>query len=281
MILTPWSDRATGIDIHWLRPPIWEEAAAEFVFLKATEGLSWVDKEYNTRAMIAKADGLVVGAYHWFDTELARSPERQAENFISTVLAHAPDLIAVDFERYDNPRTGREVEWLRRFCVAVREAFPGTPFYIYTNRASWVERMYTFSTVYRNGFGWIDELGLGLWIAAWNGWGRDPEGLKPWGDDGHDFHQYEVGSVGGEMIDQNVFAGTIQDLYSLVGRDPEPPGGLVVGGGEEAIELTLAQFNEILSAEYSKGWNAGAKASQLSIETNVIGKSQRAEGPTG
>ena len=276
-ILKPWRDRATGIDIHWLKPPIWEEAFADFVFLKATEGLTWVDKEYHDRAEKAKADGLVVGAYHWFDTEKARSPEAQAENFITAILPHSPDLIAVDFERYDNPRTGREVEWLRRFCVAVRAAFPDTPFYIYTNRASWIERMYTFSTIYRDGFAWIEELEIGLWIASWNGWGRDPEGLKPWGDNGHEFHQYAVESVGGEMIDKNVYVGTPQDLYQLAGRDPEPPGGVVVDGEDDTIELTPAEVVAIRDEAFSKGWDASAEASRLAIKNTVLGNSPKTD----
>lgn len=247
-ILTPWADRATGIDIHWLKSPLWDEAAASFVFLKATEGTSWIDKEYAARAVFAREDGLVVGAYHWFDTEKTRSPEAQAENFITATLPHYPDLIAVDFERYDNPRTGREVEWLRRFCFAVRAAYPDTPFYIYTNRASWVERMYTFSTVYRDGFSWIGELNIGLWLAAWNGWGRDPDALKPWGESGHTFHQYAVENVAGEMIDQNVYSGTESDLYELIGRETPDgslhPHGEAPDGGKASLELDVIGFED-------------------------------------
>ena len=68
---------------------------------KATEGTTFVDKEYNSRAVKAKSAGLFWGAYH-FGTQ--GDPNGQADHFLSIVNPGPTDLLVLDFE--PNPREG-------------------------------------------------------------------------------------------------------------------------------------------------------------------------------
>ncbi len=68
---------------------------------KATEGTTFVDKEYNSRSAKAKSAGLFWGAYH-FATQ--GDPNEQADHFLSIVNPGPTDLLVLDFE--PNPREG-------------------------------------------------------------------------------------------------------------------------------------------------------------------------------
>lgn len=73
-----------------------------FCFLKATEGVSYVDKAFHSHWAKAKSAGLLVGAYHFFHPK--QDPEDQAEHFAKTVGSlSADDLPCVlDWETTDN-----------------------------------------------------------------------------------------------------------------------------------------------------------------------------------
>ena len=71
------------------------------VIHKATEGIAYVDKEYDSRAVNAKSVGLFWGAYHFGTHD---DPEGQADHFLSVVNPGPSDLLVLDFE--PNPREG-------------------------------------------------------------------------------------------------------------------------------------------------------------------------------
>jgi len=74
---TPW-----GIDVSHHNGAIdWNlarEAGVEFAFMKATEGATFVDKNFKRNYAGAKAAGILVGAYHFFQPRISVS--RQVEN---------------------------------------------------------------------------------------------------------------------------------------------------------------------------------------------------------
>ena len=55
-----------------------------FVFIKATEGSSFVDKNFAYNFQEAQKTSLSVGAYHFFSYD--SEGKTQAENFINTVV---------------------------------------------------------------------------------------------------------------------------------------------------------------------------------------------------
>jgi GH25 family lysozyme M1 (1,4-beta-N-acetylmuramidase) len=81
---------------HWQAPVDFVKAKAAgiaAVILKATEGVDFVDPTFAVRRVTAAASGLLVGAYHFFDTA---DPIAQAAFFME--YAGAVPLLALDFE---------------------------------------------------------------------------------------------------------------------------------------------------------------------------------------
>jgi lysozyme len=78
-LATPW-----GIDVSHHNGDIdWsmvKQAGAEFAFLKATEGATFVDKTFKANWKEAKASGIRVGAYHFFRPRIAL--QSQIDNFV-------------------------------------------------------------------------------------------------------------------------------------------------------------------------------------------------------
>lgn len=76
-----------GVDVSAHQGQIdWQILASQnlsFVFMKATEGSSWVDKKFAYNFENAHKYGLYVGAYHFFSFE--SGGETQAQNFIRNV----------------------------------------------------------------------------------------------------------------------------------------------------------------------------------------------------
>ena len=86
-------------DIDWYQVSI--NPHVKFVYIKATEGASHVDKRYQENLRKARAVGLRVGSYHFFTSQ--RSPEDQIRNFLKYVKHEEQDLLPmVDVEHTGN-----------------------------------------------------------------------------------------------------------------------------------------------------------------------------------
>jgi len=91
-----------GVDVSAYQGEIdWQTLAAQdfdFAFIKATEGSTFVDKNFAFNFEQAQNTGLAVGAYHFFSYD---SPGKtQAENFISNVAPFdgmLPPVIDLEF----------------------------------------------------------------------------------------------------------------------------------------------------------------------------------------
>ncbi len=84
-----------------------------FVFIKATEGSSFVDERFLYNFNEAKKTSLSVGAYHFFSYD--SEGKTQAENFINNVVAFEgmlPPVIDLEFygDKEDNPPRRADVE---------------------------------------------------------------------------------------------------------------------------------------------------------------------------
>jgi lysozyme len=90
-----------GIDVsHWNAPYDWSKVASEgvqFAICKASQGESEVDPSFQVNVQRAKAAGLLVGAYHFFDP--LQDSLVQAQSFTDQIKAcNQPVLIALDAE---------------------------------------------------------------------------------------------------------------------------------------------------------------------------------------
>lgn len=90
-----------GIDVSHHQGDInWNKVAKEpigFVYIKATEGETYVDSKFKKNIVGAKKVGLPVGVYHYF--RMTSGAHKQFKNFYNTVKKYKIDLIPmVDVE---------------------------------------------------------------------------------------------------------------------------------------------------------------------------------------
>ncbi len=129
-----------GIDVSHHQGSIdWEklskaqikDAPVSFVFIKATEGESHIDENFNDNFYESRENGLIRGAYHYFKPQL--SAKNQAKFFLKQVHLEEGDMPPVlDVEEKGN----LTVEQLRKACLVwlrTVEKRYGVPPIIYTN----------------------------------------------------------------------------------------------------------------------------------------------------
>ncbi len=151
-----------GVDVSVYQGDIdWQRLAAndiEFVFIKASEGSTYKDKNYPQNIKGAKETELAIGAYHFVSFE--SGGEAQAKNFINSVDANDISLPPViDLEMYGryvkHPPSEEVVDailgpMIEKLC----EEYKRTPI-IYTNRSTYA--MY-LSGKYKDCDIWICDL---------------------------------------------------------------------------------------------------------------------------
>lgn len=126
-----------GIDVSHHQGAIdWRTVARDdvsFAVIKATEGGDHVDEDFAANLRAARAEGIAVGAYHYFT--LCRPGAEQAANFLATVPTDGPILPpAVDLEYEGNCSARPTPQALRAeldaFLAPVEAAF-GRPAILY------------------------------------------------------------------------------------------------------------------------------------------------------
>lgn len=93
-----------------------DEAKISFVFVKATEGATLIDKRFQQNFKAAKQAGLWRGAYHFYIPW--RDPEKQANNFVRNVSLQKGDLPPVLDIEVNSLKPDRDIirdisTWLR------------------------------------------------------------------------------------------------------------------------------------------------------------------------
>ena len=87
--------------IEWGKVKKWKNKKLDFVYIKATEGATYIDKTYKTNIKEAKENDFLDGSYHYFRT--TSSIENQFQNFIKTIDKSEQDLIPlIDVEEKTN-----------------------------------------------------------------------------------------------------------------------------------------------------------------------------------
>jgi lysozyme len=220
----PPASNVRGIDVsRWQGVMDWQKAktaGAQFAFIKATEGQSWVDPQYGRNWAEAQKAGIPRGAYHFFRNGF--SPENQAQHFVSTVRSGGFGELPLVADIEDTQGTPNAEE-VRTFLLQV-EMLSGRKPIVYTGAWWW------------NQFGslpWAKE--YDLWIANYR---ATPPPVLPAGWDTWVFWQYTStgpGPVYGAQsngIDLNYFNGSADDLRRYIGEDTAVPTELVNGSFE-------------------------------------------------
>lgn len=124
------SEYQAGVDFHRLKA-----SGVAAVWLKATEGMTWTDPDFQGRRRAANEAGLHVGAYHFAHPD-RNLPGAEADHFVSVVrMIGTTDLLPfLDFETWNKKLSAEEhVAWARTFNARVRALLGRWPgFYSYS-----------------------------------------------------------------------------------------------------------------------------------------------------
>ena len=208
---SPTPERSLGVDASvWNGSVTWSRvraAGVRFAYVKATQGTGITDARYARNIARARAQGLAVGSYHFFDY---RHPGReQADRFVAEMARRGgladslPPAVDVEcFDRFGAADQAYVRTELRAFADRVLE-LTGHPVMVYTGRWSWREATGDAAT-----FG-----DLPLWIACWS-CPSGPSMPPGWTD----WLFWQTGSVripGVGRMGESVHDGTDADLQAL------------------------------------------------------------------
>lgn len=196
-IKLPTQYKINGIDvshhqgsINWqmVRNMKDEDVTLQFTFIKATEGISFLDKRFKENWRNSKRNDIVRGAYHYFNPDLKGIA--QANNFIRNVKLQAGDLPPViDIEELGGVSPKRLMEGLLIFAKQLENHYGTKPI------------IYTYHDFYKLNFDTTFQ-DYPLWIAHYY---KETPNHKKWS-----FWQHnDKGKVSGinYPVDFNVFSG--------------------------------------------------------------------------
>ena len=206
---TPDMSITEGIDVsHWQGTIDWAAVAAagkRFVYMKASEGTSFVDRTYALNRAQAKAVGLYVGAYHFAQPDATPGDAvAEADHFLATAQIAQGELLPVlDLEVAGGQSTTALQAWVQAFMGRVYER-TGVPGVIYVSPSFWKTYMGNTDWFALNGY-------RTLWVAHWTGATAPSIPAGNWGGQGWTFWQYSSnGAVPGirGRVDLNRYRGT-------------------------------------------------------------------------
>lgn len=189
-----------GIDIsHHQKAILWDSVATthiDFVYVKASEGITWKDTLFQSNWQELNRVGLTRGAYHFFRP--GYDGKEQAENFLEQVDLKQGDLAPVlDVEVIDDASKVTLLKEMYAWIYLV-ELRTGIKPIIYTNQKFYNDYIAGYFPEYP------------LWIARYNT-------KTPYLEDGREWNFWQYGNRGrlkgitGD-VDFNVFSGEMVDL---------------------------------------------------------------------
>lgn len=202
-----------GIDIsHYQDRISWErlrnarvgKVPLRFAFIKATEGLSMIDENFNENFYQAKHNDIIRGAYHFFVPEA--DARKQAEFFLRQVHLEPGDLPPVlDVEKIGRLSDAQLRKAVKTWLNIVERHYGVKPI-LYTG--------YSFKLKYLNDSVFNQ---YPYWIAHY--YVNELSYQGKW-----DFWQYtDVGRIDGieGAVDCNIFRGTLDELKQLTVKEQD------------------------------------------------------------
>lgn len=137
-----------------------------YVFVRATEGITYQDAEFASNLKAAREAGLVVGAYHFYETNDA--PADQLQNFTQLVKLQKGDLPpVVDIEKLHNNDKSHLIEHIQTFLSGLESHYGVKPI-LYSGEK--------FANQYMSNFG-----NYPLWLAEYEvASPKVPQGWTDW-----------------------------------------------------------------------------------------------------
>ncbi|MFY4717484.1 glycoside hydrolase family 25 protein [Streptomyces sp. LaBMicrA B280] len=157
-----------GIDVSSFQSTSYDTDGLSFVFMKATEGRSYVNPRLTAQTKTGRDAGLVVGFYHFL---WPGNLTAQADYFLQHAPERAGDILAVDWEPTSDGTHASNAD-KDSFIRKLKQLRPHNKVVLYTNRDFWLN-------IDRTSYA-----GDGLWIADYVTAGK-PRIKAKWR-----FHQY-------------------------------------------------------------------------------------------
>jgi GH25 family lysozyme M1 (1,4-beta-N-acetylmuramidase) len=230
------SNWQAGIDLH--------AVPADFVIIKATEGLGYVSPSCDSQYQDAKSAWKLLAFYHYAD---GNDPVAEADFFIQNTLNYFHEAIpCLDWESARNARWGiDDAGWCRSFCDRVYERTGVHPI-VYV-QASALNRLE----------GQIGD--CGMWVAQYAT--NDPTGYQdhPSNEGAYTcaIRQYSsAGSLAGYngRLDLDLFYGDVEAWMKYANSSGDTPAptpvetGFVVG--DEVVPINLTDYNGTAVTSY-------------------------------
>lgn len=196
-----------GIDISHYQGNLMDEIKGhdhlDFIICKATQGIAYIDEDFEENWRIIREKGFIRGAYHFF--VVSEDPEDQAHHFYDTIpdldigdMAPIVDVEELSLSQDTSPRSLQDL--LKEFLMVTEDKFGRKPM-IYSN--------YSFAQEYLKD-DWLAD--YPLWIADYNG-KSSPAIPNTWENTGYKIWQknssYHIDSMD---TDFDVFIGHKTDL---------------------------------------------------------------------
>ncbi|CAH9063954.1 hypothetical protein PSECIP111854_03327 [Pseudoalteromonas sp. CIP111854] len=165
---TEFTDGIHGIDVSHDQGQVnWHKVAQsgiQFVYLKATDGMTYTDPKYSDNLQGIQATNLAVGAYHFFEAE--DDPQKQLAHFLAHIKGKGLTLTPmVDVELLRAQSAAQIKTRLNSFLTELEQQIGCKPL------------------IYSYGSFWQANIGTGFndypfWFAQYNKTMQPPEKLK-------------------------------------------------------------------------------------------------------
>ena len=100
-----------------------KNAGIDIVYIKSSEGVSYIDPYFERNYQNAKANGLKVGFYHYVTARTVEEARNQANFFASVISGKEPDCkLAMDFESFGNLSVNQINEISKVFLETLQNA---------------------------------------------------------------------------------------------------------------------------------------------------------------
>ena len=160
-----------GVDVSSYQPS-YSTAGLDFVFIKVTQGLSYVNPDWVEQRATARNAGLVTGFYHY--PTISNSASAEADYVLAQINLVPGDVLCLDWEWYGQSVADQQARDYKDAWIArVRAKAPGHRIVVYSDKNNWL----TVDT--------DSNVGDGLWIATAGLPAGQPGIQHPWV-----FHQY-------------------------------------------------------------------------------------------
>lgn len=198
-----------GIDVSSYQSSSPDTSGLSFMFIKVTEGLTYVNPDWVAQRQDARDHGLVNGFYHY--PHIANDAIAEADHFLSQINLVQGDVLCLDWEWYGQTVTNQQaLAYRAKFVPYVQSKAPGHKVILYCDRSVWT------------GVDQTSYCGDGLWIADYVTAGQPRISYK-W-----TFHQYtDAAPQGGDgdVANPAMFPGGMADLKKWAGLPVSTGGG--------------------------------------------------------